>query len=510
MANLYGWKSICQPGQFGFDNMCMSIGRLFQNFTVDVETASHIVHEAWIENYTYWVKNKPWERGYKKPKNALGDERREKCASTKYVDLPESEKEKDRIIAKYIINNHLDYRQFVKTFNPHNLKELEDKTLIFDRQTTPYSIQPTVFVDEDYKTNLKQNIELYKQNFKGPIYKYRHDLYIGPTSQVALTRKYKDKLKGSKGVVISIDEVDGEEIPLVKFLDNSQFHIKYIDGKLPLMMAAFVPITAVQIEFALEMCVIDGYRIPIDKIAQALKKARSFHCVEVKNLPSMIPETVLDLIVDIPWKNILKETFTSKSQFIVTFSSWLWDEYKMKNVLPSKSNIFAALNMTTFENVKVVIIGQEPHSDYQRTHGLSFSSYNGTQSFRNINIELERSGFVASMNSGNLTKWAEQGVLLLNIVLTVCSGKPNSHINKGWEIITDKIIHQINLKKDNVVFMLWGTTAQRKIAFIDLNRHYVLTANYPTTTGYVGCNCFINANNYLNRKGIKDINWNLN
>ena len=142
MSCTYGWKtSALQPGAFGYDNMCMSIGRLFQNLTFDVEIASAIVHEAWIENYTYWVTHKPWKGSeYKKPKNALGDERRERFAATKYADLPEDEKDKDRVISKYIINNHLDYQQFVRSFTPRQLEELEDKTLVFPPSSDPLTI----------------------------------------------------------------------------------------------------------------------------------------------------------------------------------------------------------------------------------------------------------------------------------------------------------------------------------------------------------------------------------
>lgn len=521
MSCTYGWKpSALQPGAFGYDNMCMSIGRLFQNLTFDVEIASAIVHEAWIENYTYWVTHKPWKGGeYKKPKNALGDERRERCAATKYADLPEDEKDKDRIISKYIINNHLDYQQFVRSFTPRQLEELEDKTLVFPPSSDPLTIQPTMVVNESDKNILKRTIDSYKTvTNNAPIYDFttnqKTKLYLGTTSQVALTSKFRGKLAGSRGVVISVDEVNGEELPLVRFLDGDEAHVEYMNGTMPLMTANYVPLTS-DIEFELEMCLVDGNLINIDMIGQAIRKARTFDCVEVKNLPSWTPETVLDLVSDPVWKQVLREAFATehRSEFLETFSAWVWSQYDTITVFPPKHEIFAALNAATFDDVKVVIIGQDPYHTPKKAHGLSFSVRNGIQpSLHNIYAELQRTGFTVPAKSGSLMKWAEQGVLLLlNSSLTVCSGKANSHAGKGWEKITYEIIQQISSRKDNVVFMLWGAFAQKKCTFIDTNRHCVLKAVHPSpmATGYIGCNCFRDANNYLVNKGRGEIDWNL-
>jgi len=546
MSSIYGWKtSSLQPGAFGYDNMCMSIGRLFQNLTFDIEIASDIVHEACIENYTYWVTNKPWNGSathakgvYRKPKNTLGDERRKRCAATKYADLPDDEKEKDRVIARFIINNHLDYQQFVRSFTPRNLEELEDRTLIFPSSSDPLTIQPTIVVNDLEKNILKKTIDSYKTSTNNaPIYDFteqsegassvgalcakagravtakRPRLYLGPTSQVALTTTFRGKLAGSRGVVISIDDVDGEELPFVRFMDGDEVHVKYIHNVMPLMMASYIPLTS-NIKFELEMCLIDGNIINVDMMGQALEKARTFDCVEVRNLPSWTPETVLDLISDPVWKQILSEAFATerRAEFLETFSSWVWSQYETTTVFPPKHEIFAALNAATFDDVKVVIIGQDPYHTPKKAHGLSFSVLNGIQpSLRNIYSELQRTGFTVPTKSGNLMKWAEQGVLLLNSSLTVCSGKANSHAGKGWEKITDEIIQQINSRKDNVVFMLWGAFAQKKATFIDINRHCILKAVHPSpmATGYVGCNCFRDANKYLVDKGRYEIDWNL-
>jgi uracil-DNA glycosylase len=515
--------SSLQPGAFGYDSMCMSIGRLFQNLTFDVETASDIVHEAWIENYTYWTANKPWKGSathakgvYRKPKNAFGDERHERCAATKYADLPDDEKEKDRIIARYIINNHLDYQQFVRSFTPRNLEELEYKTRVFPPSSDPLTIQPTIVVNDLEKNILKRTIDSYKMSTNNaPIYNFTTDgprLYLGSTSQVALTTTVRGKLVGSRGVVISIDDVDGEELPLVRFTDGDEVHIKYIHNVMPLMMANYVSLAS-NIKFELEICLVDGNIITVDMMGQALEKARTFDCVEVRNLPSWTPETVLDLISDPEWKQVLREAFATerRAEFLETFSSWVWSQYDTTTVFPPKHEIFAALNAATFDDVKVVIIGQDPYHTPKKAHGLSFSVLNGIQpSLRNIYSELQRTGFTVPTKSGNLMKWAEQGVLLLNSSLTVRSGKANSHAGKGWEKITDEIIQQISSRKDNVVFMLWGAFAQKKSTFIDVNRHCILNAMHPMmTTRYIGCNCFRDANKYLADKNRDEIDWNL-
>ena len=517
ISSTYGWKaSPLQPGVFGYDNMCMSIGRLFQNLTFDVEASADIVHEAWIENCTYWVANKPWKGSathskgvYRKLKN-LG--RLKRRAAIKYADLPDDEKDKARVIARHIINNHLDYQQFVGSFTPRQFEELESKTLVFPPSSDPLSIQPTIIVNDSDKNILKLTIESYKMlTSNAPIYDFScrstgagPRLYLGPTSQVALTCPFRGKLAGSRGVVISVDDVDGEELPLVRFLDGEEVHVGYVNGAMPLMMAKYVALAS-DIRFQFEMCLVDGNLIKVDMIGQALEKARTFDCVEVRNLPSWTPETVLDLISDPVWKQVLREAFATerRAEFLENFSAWVWSQYDTAAVFPPKHEIFAALNAATFDDVKVVIVGQDPYHTPKKAHRLSFSFRSGIQpSLRNIYAELQRTGFAVPTEFGNLMKWAEQGVMLLN---------SSSHAGKGWEKITDEIIQQISSRKDNVVFMLWGAFAQKKCTFIDVNRHCVLKAAHPSpmATGYIGCNCFRDANSYLNSKGRDEIDWNL-
>jgi len=509
-----------KPGGFDYDNMCMSIGRLFENLTFDVETASNIVHDAWIENYTYWITNKPWKSGYRKPRNTFRNEQHEKCAATKYANLPDDEKEKDRVIARYIINNHLEYKQFVKSFTPRQLDELEDKTSVLPRYSfsDSFNIHPTIIVNETEKNILKKTIDYYKTTTNNAhIYDFtrssdskHHKLYLGPTSQVALTSSLRGKLAGARGVVISVDEVNGEELPLVRFLDGDEVHIGYINGVMPLMMASYVALET-DIQFKLEMCLIDGELIKVDNIGHALEKARTFDCVQVKNTPSWTPETVLDLITDPQWKQILGNAFTTErnTDFLQTFSSWVWSQY-------DATEIFAVLNSTTFDDVKVVIIGQDPYYVPKKSHGLSFSIREIQPSLINIYAEMKRTGFTVPtsgnlMKSCNLMKWVEQGVLLLNSVLTVGKTQTHSHVGKGWDRITDEIIKQINFRKDNIVFMLWGAIAEKKCTLIDINKHCVLKTMHPSpmATSYVGCNCFRDANNYLISKGHVEIDWNL-
>ena len=232
------------------------------------------------------MEDKPWTDGYRKPNVALGDKRRNQCAATKYADLPEDEKEKDRTIARYIINSHLDYQQFVNSFTPHKLEELENRTLVFSPPSDPLSIQPTIIINATDRQVLKKTIDSYK-TITGNTHIYdfgtkgNKQLYLGPGSQVALTAKYRDRRAGSRGVVVAIEEIDGEELPLIRFLDGEELYIGYVDGDLPLMMAHS------DVKFELEMCLIDGKLIGIDDMKRALEKARTFDCVKLKNMSSI-------------------------------------------------------------------------------------------------------------------------------------------------------------------------------------------------------------------------------
>ena len=159
------------------------------------------------------------------------------------------------------------------------------------------------------------------------------------------------------------------------------------------------------------------------------------------------------------------------------------EKAKGKKIYPRGTNIFTALNSTPFEQVKVVILGQDPYHGPSQAHGLCFSVLPGVDippSLRNIYTEIERDCGVAKPNHGCLTHWAEQGVLLLNAVLTVEDGKPGSHQGKGWEGFTDHIVEQLNAEREGLVFMLWGSYAQAKGRVIDARKHCVLRAPHPS------------------------------
>lgn len=188
-----------------------------------------------------------------------------------------------------------------------------------------------------------------------------------------------------------------------------------------------------------------------------------------------------------------------------------------KVIYPPPNEVFSAFALTEFDQVKVVILGQDPYHGFNQAHGLSFSVKPGVApppSLVNIYKELAQdiSGFQIPPH-GYLVEWAKQGVLLLNTVLTVEQGRAHSHANIGWEQFTDKVIAQLNQHRENVVFLLWGSHAQRKGQFIDRSRHKVLTSVHPSPLsahrGFFGCRHFSQTNDYLNTKGLGEINWQL-
>ncbi|WP_063333198.1 uracil-DNA glycosylase [Marinomonas sp. TW1] len=184
------------------------------------------------------------------------------------------------------------------------------------------------------------------------------------------------------------------------------------------------------------------------------------------------------------------------------------------SVYPEASLYLAALNQTSFGKVKVVILGQDPYHGEGQAHGLSFSVKPGTKvppSLVNMYKELQQNLGINPANHGYLKAWAEQGVLLLNSVLTVEAGKAGSHQNKGWETFTDRIIALLNQQKQGVVFLLWGSYAQQKGRFIDRQKHCVLEAVHPSPLsayrGFFGCGHFSKANEYLRQQGKQPIEW---
>ncbi|MFC6052161.1 uracil-DNA glycosylase [Acinetobacter sp. Ac_877] len=188
-----------------------------------------------------------------------------------------------------------------------------------------------------------------------------------------------------------------------------------------------------------------------------------------------------------------------------------------KVVYPPSHLIFNALNTTPLPNVKVVILGQDPYHGPNQAHGLSFSVQRGVAlppSLRNIFHELHNDLEVPISKHGDLSRWAEQGVLLLNSVLTVEAGQPTSHQKRGWEDFTDHVIDVLNEQREHIVFILWGAYAQRKGQRIDQNKHMVLKAVHPSPLaanrgGFFGCKVFSKTNNYLKQNGIEPIDWQL-
>ncbi|MPW44857.1 uracil-DNA glycosylase [Acinetobacter guerrae] len=193
------------------------------------------------------------------------------------------------------------------------------------------------------------------------------------------------------------------------------------------------------------------------------------------------------------------------------------EKQAQKTVYPPSKQIFNSLNTTPLDQVKVVILGQDPYHGPNQANGLSFSVQRGIAlppSLRNIFHELHTDLGVPISTHGDLTKWANQGVLLLNSVLTVEAGQPTSHQKRGWEEFTDHVIDVLNEQRERVVFILWGAYAQRKGQRIDRNKHLVLTAAHPSPLaanrgGFFGCKVFSKTNNYLKQNGIEPIDWQL-
>jgi len=183
-------------------------------------------------------------------------------------------------------------------------------------------------------------------------------------------------------------------------------------------------------------------------------------------------------------------------------------------VYPKRNEIFHALNMTPFEKVRVVILGQDPYHGPEQAHGLAFSVRPGIPlppSLLNIYKEIGHEFGIKMLRQGDLTAWARQGVLLLNATLTVRQSAAASHQGKGWEELTDAMIREINNRHEHAVFMLWGAYAQKKGAFIDRTKHLVLTAPHPSPLsahrGFLGCGHFLKANEYLKQHGRAPIDW---
>lgn len=217
-------------------------------------------------------------------------------------------------------------------------------------------------------------------------------------------------------------------------------------------------------------------------------------------------------IVHESWKIVLEKEFCS--QYFVELKAFLIGEKKKYTVNPPGSQIFAALDQTPFNEVKVVILGQDPYHGPGQANGLCFSVSDGIAkppSLVNIFKELSSDLGIPVPSGGNLESWARQGVLLLNATLTVRSGQAGSHQNQGWEIFTDAIIRHLSEKHTGIVFLLWGAYAQAKGKLIDPSRHHILKAPHPSPlsayNGFFGCRHFSKTNELLEAMGKATINW---
>lgn len=212
------------------------------------------------------------------------------------------------------------------------------------------------------------------------------------------------------------------------------------------------------------------------------------------------------------WKEALYNEF--EKAYFVQLTQFIKHEYATKQVFPPGKQIFKAFDSCSLNNVKVVIIGQDPYHGVGQANGLCFSVNDGVQippSLLNIYKEINREYGTPIPLSGNLQRWAEQGVLLLNATLTVEAHKAGSHQNKGWETFTDAAIQAVANTKEHIVFMLWGSYAQKKGAFIDPLKHCILTSPHPSPLsahrGFIGNGHFMKANQYLVEHGITPIKW---
>lgn len=221
----------------------------------------------------------------------------------------------------------------------------------------------------------------------------------------------------------------------------------------------------------------------------------------------------MDVKIEQSWKTQLSEEF--EKPYFSQLIEFVKTEYASKKVYPPGKLIFNAFDKCTFDNTKVVILGQDPYHGSNQANGLSFSVNDGISfppSLQNIFKEIRDDLEISVPKSGNLERWAEQGVLLLNSTLTVRAGEAGSHQKKGWESFTDTVIKCISNQKQDVVFMLWGKYAQDKGAVIDSTKHFILKAKHPSPMaanfgGWFGTKHFSQANDYLLSKGLQPIKW---
>lgn len=220
----------------------------------------------------------------------------------------------------------------------------------------------------------------------------------------------------------------------------------------------------------------------------------------------------MDVRIEPSWKTVLADEWDK--DYFRQLTDFVRGRYQTRQVFPPAGKIFAAFDACPFEDVKVVILGQDPYPGFGQANGLSFSVNPGVElprSLRNIYKELEDDLGCKAPQSGDLSFWARQGVLLLNATLTVDAGASASHQNQGWETFTDAAIRKLAEEREGLVFILWGAYAQRKGEFIDRSRHCVITSPHPSplsaSRGFFGSRPFSRANAYLQSRGEKPVDW---
>jgi uracil-DNA glycosylase len=220
----------------------------------------------------------------------------------------------------------------------------------------------------------------------------------------------------------------------------------------------------------------------------------------------------MNVKIENSWKQLLGDEFSKP--YFSSLVDFVKTEYQSKTIYPKGNAIFKAFDLCPVDQVKVVILGQDPYHGPNQAHGLSFSVKEGIPfppSLLNIFKELKSDMHLSFPSHGNLERWAKQGVLLLNATLTVEAHKAGSHQNKGWETFTNAVIEKLAAKKSNLVFLLWGAYAQKKAAIIDESKHFKLQAPHPSPLsahrGFLGCKHFSQANAYLENHGLVPINW---
>lgn len=215
--------------------------------------------------------------------------------------------------------------------------------------------------------------------------------------------------------------------------------------------------------------------------------------------------------IDPSWKSALHDEFTTP--YWEKLTSFVREQYQSKIVYPPAANVFRAFDLCPFDKVKVVIVGQDPYHGAKQANGLSFAVNEGITlppSLKNIYKEIQNDLGVAPLQSGDLSRWAKQGVLMLNAVLTVVAATPASHAGLGWEQFTDAAIRALNDKREHIVYMLWGKYAQNKGQVINREKNLVLTSAHPSpysATMFFGNYHFSKCNDYLKRNGLEPINW---